>query len=153
VLRASTKPNRQVPIASALGRHRRSRCVGCDTFAPVPEGHAPFAVLNRTANPVVRVVLSSPLHPLLSRSLALITVTGRRSGRRYTVPVGYCQDGDRVLIRVGWPERKHWWRNLKDAGQVEMCIRGARRTGQASARGDERTGVTVEVKLHPRPAR
>jgi deazaflavin-dependent oxidoreductase (nitroreductase family) len=127
--------------------------VGCDTFASVPEGHAPFAVLNRTANPVVRVVLSSPLHPLLSRSLALITVTGRRSGRRYTVPVGYRQDGDRVLIRVGWPERKHWWRNLKDAGQVEMCIRGARRTGQASARGDERTGVTVEVKLHPRPAR
>jgi deazaflavin-dependent oxidoreductase (nitroreductase family) len=118
----------------------------------VPEGHAPFAVLNRTANPVVRAVLSSPLHPLLSRSLALITVTGRRSGRRYTVPIGYRQHRDRVLINVGWPEHKHSWRNLKDAAQVEMRIRGARRKGQASARGDERTGATVEVQLAAGPA-
>ena len=113
----------------------------------MPEGHATFAVFNRTANPVVRAVLSSPLHPLLSRNLALITVTGRRSGRRYTFPVGYRQDGDRVLINVGWPERKHWWRNLKDAGQVDMRIRGTRRTGRALARGGEATGVTVEVQL------
>ena len=113
----------------------------------MPEGHAPFAVFNRTANPVARAVLSSPLHPLLSRNLALITVIGRRTGRRYTFPVGYRQDGDRVLINVGWPERKHWWRNLKDPGQVEMRIRGTRRKGQALARGDEHTGVTVEVQL------
>ena len=57
-------------------------------------------------NPVVRAVLSSPLHPLLSRNLALITITGRRSRRRYTFPVGYHQDGDRVLINVGWLDRK-----------------------------------------------
>ncbi len=117
----------------------------------MPEGHAPFAVLNRAANPVVRAVLTSPLHPLLSRSLALITVTGRRSGRRYTLPVGFRQDGDRVLINVGWPERKRWWRNLRDAAGVELRIRGTRRTGQAVARGDERTGVTVEVQLDPDP--
>ena len=115
----------------------------------MPEGHTPFAVFNRTANPVVRVVLSSPLHPLLSRGLALITVTGRRSGRRYTFPVGYHQAGERVLIDVGWPERKLWWRNLTDGGHVELRIRGNRRTGQAVARGDERTGVKVEVQLDP----
>jgi deazaflavin-dependent oxidoreductase (nitroreductase family) len=113
----------------------------------MPEGHAPFAVVNRTANPVVRAVLSSPLHPLFSRGLALIIVTGRRSGRRYTFPVSYRQDGERVLITVGWPERKLWWRNLTDGGRVEMRIRGARRSGQAVARGDEDTGVTVEVRL------
>src|SRR5947199_8119264 len=89
------------------------RCSGCDKLAFVPERHVPFAVFNRTANPVVRAVLSSAFHRLLSRKLALITVTGRRSGRRYTFPVSYRQDGDRVLINVGWPERKHWWRNLK----------------------------------------
>lgn len=77
------------------------------------QGLAPFAVFNRTANPAVRAVLSSPLHPLLSRRLALITVIGRRSGRRYTFPVGYRQDGDRVIVNVGWPERKQWWRNLR----------------------------------------
>jgi hypothetical protein len=117
----------------------------------VPESHAPFAVLNRTANPVVRAVLSSPLHPLLSRRLALITVTGRQSRRRYTFPVGYRQDGDRVIIHVGQPERKHWWRNLTETGQVEMRIRGTRCNGQALAHGDEHTGVTVEVHLDPEP--
>ena len=54
-----------------------------------------------------------------------------------------------VIIDVGWPERKHWWRNLRDGGHVEMRIRGNRREGQAQASGDERTGVTVEVELDP----
>jgi hypothetical protein len=111
------------------------------------KGHAPFAVFNRTANPLVRAVLGSPLHPLLSRGLALITVTGKRTGRRHTFPVGYRRDGRRVLIDVGWPERKRWWRNLRDGGRVEMRIRGQRYDGHARARGDARTGVTVEVDL------
>ena len=83
-----------------------------------------------------------------SRELGALTIIGRRSGRRYTLPVGYKeQDGDRVLINVGWPERKRWWRNLRHAGQVEMRTQGTRRTGRALAREDERTGVTVEVQL------
>jgi hypothetical protein len=103
--------------------------------------------MNRAVNPPLKALLNSPLHPLFSRGLALITVTGLRSGCRYTFPVGYRQDEDRVLINVGWPERKYWWRNLRDGGHVEMRIRGVRRAGQAVARGDERTGVTVEVEL------
>ena len=121
----------------------------CGTVASVRQSHAPFALFNRTANPVVGAVLSSPLHPLLSGGLALITVTGRRSGRRYTNPVGYRQDGDRVTITVGWPERKQWWRNLREGGPVEMRIRGRQRVGRAQARGDERAGVKVEVQLDP----
>jgi deazaflavin-dependent oxidoreductase (nitroreductase family) len=120
-----------------------------DNVAHMSQGHAPFAVFNRTANPAVKAVLSSPLHPWLSRGLALITVTGRRSGRRYTFPVGYRQDGNRVTINVGWPERKEWWRNLRQGGRVEMRIRGRRRVGEAHARGNERTGVAVEVQLDP----
>lgn len=115
------------------------------------EGHAPFAVFNRTANPVVKALLCSPLHPLLSRGLALITITGRRSGRRYTFPVGYQQEGERVTVDVGWPGRKDWWRNLSQPAQVEMRIRGRRRQGQALARGDERSGVEVEIQLEPVP--
>ena len=105
--------------------------------------------MNRAVNPLVKAVLSSPLHPLLSHGLALITVTGRRSGRRYTFPVGYHQDGDRIIVDVGWPERKRWWRNLTDGGSVEMRIRGKRRAGHAQAHGDVRSGVTVKVQLDP----
>ena len=111
-------------------------------------GHAPFGVLNRTGNPALALLLRSPLHRLASRQLALITVTGRRSGRAYTFPVAYSDDGDVVTIGVGWPERKRWWRNLRgDGALVRLRLRGAERTGHAVAAGDEASGVNVEVRL------
>ena len=111
-----------------------------------------WAIVNRTGNRVVRLLLRSPLHPLASRNLALITVTGRRSGRKFTFPVSYLQEDDRVRITVGWPDQKLWWRNLRgEGGPVRLRIRGVERTGHAVARGDERTGVTVEVQLDTIP--
>jgi hypothetical protein len=109
--------------------------------------HAPFVLVNRAINPLVRAVLRSPAHGLLSGHLALITVTGRRSGHTFTFPVGYHMQGERVTIGVDWPERKRWWRNLRDGAPVELWLRGVRRTGSARARGDEHTGVTVDVEL------
>jgi hypothetical protein len=98
----------------------------------------PFVVLNRVVNPVMRGVLRSPAHGLLSSRLALLTVTGRRSGRTFTFPVGYRKDGDRVTIGVASPERKRWWRNLVDAAPVEIWLAGVRRAGTGQVRGDER---------------
>jgi hypothetical protein len=109
--------------------------------------HVPFAVVNRTANPLVKAVLRSPLHPLLSRRLALITVTGRKTGRRFTFPVGYERSGDGIRIVPSMPERKRWWRNLLQEGRVELVLQGERRSGTAIARGDEHSGVTVDVTL------
>src|SRR3954447_4287608 len=109
--------------------------------------HTPFAVFNRLGNPPVALLLRSPAHALLSRGLCLITVTGRRSGTRYTFPVGYRQDGDVVTIGVGWAERKRWWRNLLDEAPVELVLRGRRLSGRGRALGDERSGVRVEVHL------
>lgn len=110
--------------------------------------HAPFAVMNRSVNVLLRALLRSPLHRLVSGRLVLITVTGRRSGRSYTFPVGYRLEGDVVTIGVGWPERKRWWRNLRgDGASVRLRLRGAERTGHAVARGDEASGVKVEVRL------
>ena len=112
-----------------------------------PRGHAPFAVMNRTGNQVVKALLRSPLHPLVSGQLALVTVTGRRSGREYTFPVGYKRDGNVVTIPVMWPERKVWWRNLRGGAPVRLRLRGEEHTGNAQALGDERSGVRVEVSL------
>jgi hypothetical protein len=109
--------------------------------------HTPFVVVNRVVNPVVRAVLRSPAHGLLSGHLALLTITGRRTGRAFTFPVGYHRDGDRVTVGVDWPERKRWWRNLSDAAPVEIWLAGVRRHGTAQARGDEHAGVTVEIQL------
>ena len=111
------------------------------------EGHTPFVLVNKAINPIVRTLLRSPAHGLVSGHLALITVTGRRSGRRYTFPVGYHRDGDHVTVGIDWPERKRWWRNLLDEAPVELRLAGERRTGTAVARGDEQTGVTVHCSL------
>ena len=110
-------------------------------------GHAYFAVHNRTVNPLVRGLLRSPAHALLSRRLLLITVTGRRSGRRFTIPVGYRETDDGLEIVVGWPERKRWWRNLRGGAPVAVRLRGEEHRGWAEAHGDERSGVTVSVAL------
>jgi hypothetical protein len=114
----------------------------------MPEGHAPFAVFNRVGNPAIRLLLRSPLHGAASRSLALISVTGRRSGRVFTFPVAYRQEGETVKIGVGWPERKVWWRNLRGEGApVRLRLRGRERTGHAVAEGEPEHGVTVTVTL------
>jgi F420H(2)-dependent quinone reductase len=116
---------------------------------PMPDGHAPFAVWNRTGNRAVELLLRSPLHPVVSRQLALITVTGRRSGHDYTFPVGYRRTGDRVTIPVMWPARKVWWRNLQGGARVRLRLAGEQHSGLAEVRGDERSGVSVEVQLDP----
>ncbi len=115
----------------------------------VPDGHAPFALWNRTGNRAVALLLRSPLHPVVSRHLALITVTGRRSGHDYTFPVGYRRAGERLTIPVGWPARKLWWRNLRGGARVALRVGGEQHSGRAEVHGDERSGVIVEVQLDP----
>jgi hypothetical protein len=93
-----------------------------------------LVVLSRAINPLVRWLIRSPLHGLASRRIALITYTGRRSGRRYTIPVGYRIASLQVTITVGSPDRKVWWRSLTGPGApVELHIGGRRRTGHAVA--------------------
>jgi hypothetical protein len=111
----------------------------------VATGHSGLAILNRAINPLVRLLIRSPLHRLASRRLALITYTGRRSGRRYTIPVGYQMTDLQVTITVGSPDHKLWWRSLTGKGApVELSVRGRRRTGHAVA---TRTGDQALVRV------
>ena len=110
-------------------------------------GHSGFAILNRAINPLVGWLIRSPLHRLASQRLALITYTGRRSGRRYTIPVGYQMDGLQVTITVGSPDRKVWWRSLTGTGtSVELVVRGRPRSGHAvAARAGDRALVRIAL--------
>lgn len=87
--------------------------------------------LSMRLNPVVAAVLRSRLHRLLSRGLALVTVTGRRSGRRYTIPVGYLETSDAIVVLVGDAPTKTWWRNYLDGGPIDILLRGSWRRGTA----------------------
>jgi hypothetical protein len=97
-------------------------------------------------NGVVDVVLRSRFHWLLSRGLTLITVTGRRSGRRYTIPVGYLETVDAVVVLVGDAPSKTWWRNYIDPGPIEVRLRGEPRSGRAVVvpQGSEQFRRTAE---------
>ena len=89
------------------------------------QGRVSFLALNRTLNPALGMILRSPAHGLASGRFALITYTGRRSRREYTIPVLYRDKGDEVTIAVGWPDRKVWWRNLTgEGGPVRLVVRG-----------------------------
>ena len=82
-------------------------------------------------NPVVAWVLRSPFHPLLGRGLLLLRVTGRRTGRRYWIPVGYQRDGDTVTVLVSKAPCKQWWRNYRAPGPVHVLLRGRTLHGRA----------------------
>ena len=82
-------------------------------------------------NPIVSWLLRSPLHRLASRALVLVRVTGRRTGRRYWIPVGYQRDGDALVVLVSRARRKQWWRNYREPGEVELLLRGRLLHGRA----------------------
>ena len=82
-------------------------------------------------NPAVAWLLRSPLHRLLDWGLMLVTVTGRRSGRIYTIPVGYQRDGDALVVLVSRPSRKQWWRNYRERRPIGVWLRGRAAHGHA----------------------
>lgn len=83
-------------------------------------------------NPLISGLLRTPvLHWLLSPGIMLITVTGRRSGRRYTIPVGYRLQGNDVTVMVSEARKKQWWRNYREPAAVALRLRGRQRRGTA----------------------
>jgi hypothetical protein len=86
-------------------------------------------------NPIVLRLLTSPLHWLVSWRFIALSVTGRRSGTRYTFPIEYFRR-DGALFAVT-ERRRLWWRNVARGAPVEVAYRGRRRAGYAIAITDE----------------
>lgn len=76
------------------------------------------------ADRVVRTVLASPLHGLLSGSTDVIRYRGRRSGSTYETPTQYACSGDDLVILVGRPETKTWWRNFRTGHDLDVLLAG-----------------------------
>ena len=73
-------------------------------------------------NPVVRSLLRSRMHGPWSKSLLLITFTGRKSGRVFTTPVRYVREGE--TIRCFTSSENQWGRNLRGGADVILRITG-----------------------------
>lgn len=96
-------------------------------MTPVQEkGRAPSALrFLRLANPVVRALLRSPLHRLLSGSLAVLAYEGHRSQRTFAIPVLYAETIHGYVLLAARPERKRWWRTFREPAAANLLVRGA----------------------------
>ena len=84
-------------------------------------------------NAIVKIVLSSPLHRMLSGSTDVIRYTGRRTGRVITTPTQYANSGDDIVIMVGQPASKQWWRNFAEERELDVLVRRTWRAMRARA--------------------
>jgi hypothetical protein len=87
----------------------------------MPDEMAIFAKVFSAANTVIRPLLRSPLHTVLSGRLMLLEYTGPKTGNRYSLPVGYFRwdDGDvLVFSSANWP------RTLDRALDVRVLVKG-----------------------------
>lgn len=75
-------------------------------------------------NPLVVAILRSPVHWLVSPGLMGVTIVGRRTGRTYTIPVGYHDVGDAVIVLVSDGPGRSWWRNFRTSHPAVLTIRG-----------------------------
>jgi hypothetical protein len=94
-------------------------------------------------NAIVTTILRSPWHRMRSDRLLLLTFKGRKSGKEFTTPIRYQQEGDTILLRVVYP----WWKNLVGQPTVRVLLRGERRTGTAEVLPEKDGEVVVKIHL------
>ena len=73
-------------------------------------------------NPIMKSLLQSPFHGLVSKNMMLVKFNGRKSGREFLVPVNYVRSGDTLLV-ISQRERT-WWRNLRGGASVKVRLQG-----------------------------
>jgi Domain of unknown function (DUF385). len=105
-------------------------------FSPMP---------STLGNAFMKAIIVSPLHGLMGDGFGLITVTGRKTGRRISTPVNVSlQDGEYLVISY---RNRTWWRNLLDGREGELHHRG--KTFPISARVlDRASGVLPVLKTY-----
>jgi deazaflavin-dependent oxidoreductase (nitroreductase family) len=105
-------------------------------------------------NSIIRWLLRSPLHGLMSKNTMLITYTGRRSGKVYTTPVNYVRDGDELLVTSY--RHRTWWRNLRGGAPVILRLRGQDLKGVGEVVEDDENvaaSLTAYLQKVPRTAK
>ena len=102
-----------------------------DSGRPPVEGAEPPEALARVVNPLIQVLLRSPLHRLFSRHLMLLAFRGRKSGKMYEVVVGRHEVDGALLVPTGTTGRR-WRLNFRGGTPVEVTLGGSRRRGRGA---------------------
>lgn len=94
-----------------------------------------------TGNDFVTFFLRTPLHVFLGNTM-LITVTGCKTGKKYSTPVGFYREGNCLWVLTS--RDRTWWRNVKNGADVSLLLKGKTITAFAKAEVDEKA---VEAHL------
>jgi len=102
------------------------------------------------ANTIVETILKSPAHPILSKSMVLVRYVGNRSGEEHTLPVQYADTHHGLVVMVGKPDTKRWWRNFVEMGQAQVLLRGTwtPMTAHALRGADDSEAVTPLLRSY-----
>lgn len=87
----------------------------------------------RLANAVTMLALrvGIPRPPYTRENALIIETVGRRSGKRRRIPVGFLDDGGRIIVVVEDGSRADWVRNaLANDGRLRVFLRGAWRSAR-----------------------
>jgi deazaflavin-dependent oxidoreductase (nitroreductase family) len=85
-------------------------------------------------NRVIRGLLRTPLvSRLVGSRLVTVYVVGRKSGRRYAVPVAYTRHEEGLLIGTAFG----WGRNLRTGEAVAIRLKGRRRLADVRVLAEE----------------
>ena len=66
-------------------------------------------------------MLRSPLHGILSDGMLLITVTGRKTGKEFSFPVGYYRENGYLWVITS--RDRTWWKNLRGGAEVSLLLK------------------------------
>lgn len=112
----------------------------------------PGPTVPRWVNRLVVGLLRSPFHALLSQTTMLLTFTGRKSGRRSTIPVRYLREDEILITLTDSP----WWRNQHGGAPVDLSIARQKVRGRAEVNTDPedvKQGISAMLSQAPSDAR
>ena len=97
-------------------------------------------------NPLIKLLLRSPLHGMVSKGILLLDYTGRKSGKKYSVPLSYVrQDGDLLIVSF---RKRTWWRSLVGGQPVSIRLAGKQVPATAEAIAGDPEQVAVDLGLY-----
>lgn len=73
-------------------------------------------------NAIMGWLIKSPFGKLMGESLAVITVTGRKTGRLISTPINVARKGDRFTTTS--TRERTWWRNLRGGAGADLHVGG-----------------------------
>ena len=114
-----------------------------DQSLAVTIGHPPAGLL-RAVNPMVGFLLRTPLAGSLRKQMMVVNATGRKSGRKYSIPLSAHQIDGTLYALTSAP----WKNNFRDGATAEV-LHGGKTT---TMRGELITDPTLVAELSERCA-